>query len=238
MREQEVMRINALFLFDIDGTLLRPTPPAHRLALCAAAESVFGVRVAPMDLQQTAGMLDSAIARRVLRAAGVPHDAIETSLPAFFTAAADAYERYAPPDLRPFHTPYARPVLEQLTGSDACLGLVTGSIERIAWSKLRAASLASYFSAGAFGDEATERAELPPLALARMQRQCGRAFAPEAVFVVGDTPADVACGAASGFRTVAVATGPVHSLQELRAVGPDYAFADLRGVAMLAATAP
>jgi phosphoglycolate phosphatase-like HAD superfamily hydrolase len=182
-------------------------------------------------------MLDSAIARRVLRAAGVPNDVIETGLPAFFTATADAYERHAPSDLRPFHTPYAQLVLEHLLELHVPLGLVTGSIERIAWSKLRAAGLASYFSAGAFGDEASERAELPPLARARMQRAHGGVFAPEAVYVIGDTPADVACGAACGYRTVAVATGPVHSLEELRASGPDHAFADLRGVAILAATA-
>jgi phosphoglycolate phosphatase len=226
-----------LFLFDIDGTLLRPTPPAHRLALCAAAESVFGVHVAPLDLGQTAGMLDSAIARRMLRAAGVPNDAIEADLTAFFTAAAAAYERHALPDLRPFHTPYAQPTLERLAGLGACLGLVTGSMQRIAWTKLHAAGLATYFTAGAFGDEATERDELPPLALARIRQQCGRTFAPEAVFVVGDTPADVACGAACGLRTIAVATGPVHSLQELRAAGPDFAFADLRGVGQLGSPA-
>ena len=31
-----------LFLFDIDGTLLRGMPPAHRLALCDAAEVSLG----------------------------------------------------------------------------------------------------------------------------------------------------------------------------------------------------
>jgi phosphoglycolate phosphatase len=217
--------------------LLRPTPPAHRLALCDAAQTVFDVQVAPLDLGQTAGMLDSAIAWRMLRAAGVPHDAIEVGLPAFFTAAADAYERYAPPDLRPYRTPYAQRTLAHFAEVGVCLGLISGSIERIAWTKLHAARLAGYFTAGAFGDEANQREELPPMALARIQRQCGRTFTPETVFVVGDTPADVACGAACGLRTVAVATGPLHSLQELRAAGPDYAFADLRGVAMLGSTA-
>jgi phosphoglycolate phosphatase len=151
-----------LLLFDIDGTLLRAASPAHRLALCAGVEAIFGVQVAPLDLGQTAGMLDSALVRRMLHAAGVPADVIEAGMPAFFTAAAEAYERHAPPDLRPFHTPYAQPVLERLAGLGACLGLVTGSIQRIAWTKLRAAGLATYFTAGAFGDEATAREELPP----------------------------------------------------------------------------
>jgi phosphoglycolate phosphatase-like HAD superfamily hydrolase len=222
-----------LFLFDIDGTLLRRMPPAHRLALCDAAATVFGVQLSTPDLGQTAGMTDSAITWRMLRAAGVPDATIAEGLPAFFTVAADAYERHVPNDLRPYHTPHAQPALERLAGLGAHLGLVTGNIRRVAWTKLRAAGLADYFIDGGFGDEASEREKLPPLALARMEDACARTFAPEMVFVVGDTPADVACGAACGLRTVAVATGPIHSLAELRDAGADYAFEDLSGLTTL-----
>src|SRR5690348_880286 len=79
-----------LFLFDIDGTLLRDMPPAHRMALCDAAEQVFGVTVEPRHLGKTAGMTDSAIARRMLLEAGVTVDALPDRLPSFFAAAADA----------------------------------------------------------------------------------------------------------------------------------------------------
>jgi phosphoglycolate phosphatase-like HAD superfamily hydrolase len=53
------------------------------------------------------------------------------------------------------------------------------------------------------------------------------------VYVVGDTPADIACGAASGMRTVGVATGPDHSFEHLRACSPEYLFEDLRGLLTL-----
>ena len=36
-----------LFLFDIDGTLLRGMPPAHRLAICDAAHQIFSVPLTP-----------------------------------------------------------------------------------------------------------------------------------------------------------------------------------------------
>src|SRR6478609_8915030 len=91
-----------LFLFDIDGTLLRRMPPAHRQALCDAAHAVYGVELGPLDLGQTAGMTDSAIAWRVLRAAGVPAEAIAEGLPDFFAAAGEAYTRHVPTDLRPY----------------------------------------------------------------------------------------------------------------------------------------
>jgi beta-phosphoglucomutase-like phosphatase (HAD superfamily) len=101
-----------LFLFDIDGTLLHRMPPSHRMALCDAAEHVYGVMLEPRHLGKTAGMTDSAIARRMLLAAGVDPDAVERGLPAFYVAAADAYERHVPADLRPFLTPHTFESLE------------------------------------------------------------------------------------------------------------------------------
>ena len=216
-----------LFLFDIDGTLLAGMPPAHRMALCDAAQIVYGVSLEPIHLGKTAGLTDSVIARRMLVAAGVGPDALAAGLPAFYEAAAGAYERHVPDDLRPYRTPHAAESLEWLRAHGVRLGLVTGNIQRLAWRKLAAAGLDEYFSVGAFGDEAESRDDLPPLALTRAEQRFGARFVPEAVYVIGDTPADIACGAASRFRTVAVATGPEHSLDDLRACQPDYAFPDL-----------
>lgn len=230
-----------LVLFDIDGTLVRGAPPVHRQALCEAAREVFDVRLVPAEFGQTAGMTDSAIARRELLAVGVPDALITTGLPAFFAASSDAYERLAPDDLSAYHTPHAASALARLRDGGATLGLVTGNIERIAWRKLSAAGLASYFSLpaadaqtplvarwiGGFGDQAEDRNALPPLALALAQRTLGEPPQARQTWIIGDTPADIGCGAAHGLRTIAVATGPIHSLAELRACGPELALADL-----------
>jgi phosphoglycolate phosphatase-like HAD superfamily hydrolase len=53
------------------------------------------------------------------------------------------------------------------------------------------------------------------------------------VFVVGDTPADIACGAASGLRTIGVATGPEHTREHLRDCHPVFLLDDLRGLEAL-----
>lgn len=227
-----------LFLFDIDGTLLRGMPPAHRQALCDAGLAVFGVQLEPLHLGKTAGMTDSMIARRMLLAAGVAPDEITRGLPAFYAAAADAYERHVPADLRSYQTPHAQRTLVWLREHDALLALVTGNIQRIAWRKLAAAGLESYFSFGAFGDEAESRDELPPLAMDRAEQRSGGRFASTDTYVVGDTPADIACGAASQLRTIAVATGPEHSLDELRACQPTYLLSDLGGLYDLPLFAP
>jgi phosphoglycolate phosphatase-like HAD superfamily hydrolase len=219
-----------LFLFDIDGTLLRRMPPAHRQALCDAALEVFGVRIAPGEMGLTAGMTDTAIARRMLLGADVPEQEIAAGLARFHTVAAEAYRRHVPDDLSGYHTPHALETLDWLRERGMALGLVTGNIERIAWVKLAAARMNAYFVCGAFGDEAEAREALPPLALARARQMFGRDFTPGEVYIVGDTPADINSGAAHGLRTIAVATGPAHALDDLRGCAPDHLFADLSGV--------
>jgi phosphoglycolate phosphatase-like HAD superfamily hydrolase len=229
-----------LVLFDIDGTLVRGAPPVHRQALCDAAREVFGVRLAPAEFGQTAGMTDSAIARRELLAVGVPDAQITAGLAAFCAAAADAYDRLAPNDLSAYHTPHAVSALACLRDGGATLGLVTGNIERIAWRKLSAAGLASSFALvaataeapsvrwiGGFGDQAEDRNALPPLALASARQALGAFPDVRQTWIIGDTPADIGCGVAHGLRTIAVATGPIHSLADLRACGPELALADL-----------
>jgi phosphoglycolate phosphatase-like HAD superfamily hydrolase len=223
-----------LYLFDIDGTLLRGMPPLHRLALCDAAWQMFRVRISPSGLGETAGMTDTRIAERALELAGLAPAAINAGLPGFFQAASLSYEkRVIALDLRPYHTPHAGKTLDWLKQQGVHMGLVTGNIQRIAWAKLGAAELADYFAAGGFGDEAAEREKLPPLAIARLEDSFGRRFYPEEVVVIGDTPYDVRCGAACGLTTIAVATGSRHSREELRAAGADYVLDDLGGLATL-----
>ncbi len=224
-----------LVLFDIDGTLVRGAPPFHRQALCDAARVVFGVALAPVEFGPTAGMTDRAIARRELLAAGVSDTAISEGLADFCAAAATAYAEYALGDLTRYQTPSVTEALDWLLEMGATIGLVTGNIERIAWRKLSAAGLAARFLLpspqasgeapmqwiGGFGDQGEDRAELPPLALARAQRLLGQRPHPRATWIIGDTPADIACGAAHGLRTIAVATGVAHSHADLQSCNPE-----------------
>jgi len=107
----------------------------------------------------------------------------------------------------------------------ALVGLLTGNVEEGARLKLRPTGLLSLFKVGAFGSDSEYRADLPAVAVARAEARDGLRYAGKDVVVIGDTPADVECGASLGVTSVAVATGR-HSLDELAACGPDHLFVD------------
>ena len=93
------------------------------------------------------------------------------------------------------------------TSPDHQQGLLTGNLRAAAEAKLAPFGLWDYFSFGAFADDAIERLDLGPVALARASECCGVTFAREEVTVIGDTPHDVACARAIGARSLAVASG-------------------------------
>jgi phosphoglycolate phosphatase-like HAD superfamily hydrolase len=123
--------------------------------------------------------------------------------------------------------PGVRPLLDALADrSDVYLALLTGNYEAAARVKLEYFDLWRYFACGAFGDDAPDRNGLLPKALARILACGGPAVDVSDVVVIGDTPLDVACAAASGARSIAVATGG-YDVASLRAAGADVVFDDL-----------
>jgi phosphoglycolate phosphatase-like HAD superfamily hydrolase len=109
------------------------------------------------------------------------------------------------------------------------MALLTGNYEHGARIKLQHFGLWSRFAWGAYGDEHAERDALAVSALALARERGLRLDDARHAVVIGDTPFDVACARAAGARVVAVATGS-HSLEDLRACGPDLALEDLRAV--------
>ena len=123
--------------------------------------------------------------------------------------------------------PGVRPLLDALAPrSDVYLALLTGNYEDAARVKLEYFDLWRYFRCGAFGDDAPDRNGLLPKALGIVRTCGGPHVTAEHTVVVGDTPLDVACAAASGARSIAVATGG-YGVDALRAAGADVVFKDL-----------
>jgi phosphoglycolate phosphatase len=110
---------------------------------------------------------------------------------------------------------------------EAALGLVTGTVVGGARLKLGSVGLFDRFRVGGFGSDDELRNHLPRIAIDRARTVWKRDFDRADVWIVGDTPLDVACARHEGVRTLAVATGR-HKADELRACGADVVVEDLR----------
>jgi phosphoglycolate phosphatase-like HAD superfamily hydrolase len=215
-----------LVLFDIDGTLLTSGGAGER-ALRLGFKERFGI---DEDFQtiEIAGRTDSLIARRLFER----HDIAET--PENLTALFDGYLHHLG-DLLPQTKGRLLPGILDLLDAlkqrpDVVLGLLTGNLRRGAELKLTHYGVWHYFEVGAFADDHHERNELGRFACARAVAHAGCEFPAQRVFVLGDTPHDVACAHAIGAKAIAVATGR-SSADELRAAQADYVFADLSDLA-------
>jgi len=106
--------------------------------------------------------------------------------------------------------------------------LVTGNLTGNAAVKLAAFELSTYFDleVGAYGSDHPDRNKLVPIALERVERHRRERYLPEEVWVIGDTPGDLACARAAGVRCLLVGTGQI-PIVELRSLDSDEVLADL-----------
>ncbi|MBI2070802.1 MAG: HAD hydrolase-like protein [Elusimicrobia bacterium] len=114
-------------------------------------------------------------------------------------------------------------MLSRLPGVYLALG--TGNLEKGARIKLSRSKLNRFFPVGGFSTDSIKRPELLRKGVAKAMRHYRRRFRKHEVFIIGDTRRDIAAARACGYRSVAVATGPV-SGSELRAAKPDFYFND------------
>jgi phosphoglycolate phosphatase-like HAD superfamily hydrolase len=217
---------SSLVLFDIDGTLLRKTGPHHRQALERAVKLVSG-REATTDGIPVAGMLDRDILRLMMEAAGIAPSRIRLLMPPVVEKAQALYVRLCP-DLRGRVCPGVRPLLRRLSARGIPVGLVTGNLSRIAWTKMRRAELKEHIRFGAFAEEGRTRGELAALAARRARRE-GWITRGALVTLVGDHPNDILAAREANVRSVAVGTGVV-PYEVLKTLAPDHAVPDLRSL--------
>lgn len=212
-----------LILFDIDGTLI-DTGGAGARSWAWAFEHVFSRKIDIAE-HSTAGMTDPAIGRRTFtEVMGRPPSGEElTRLMASYQAVI--------PDYVASSSAYrvlagVRELLEHLTEAGITLGLTTGGLEAVAHAKLGRGQLNRFFLVGGYGSDSEDRVELTRAAIERGERLLGQRLDRQEVFVVGDTPLDVAAAEGVGAVSVGVASG-IYDVRQLREAAPDYVLASL-----------
>jgi phosphoglycolate phosphatase-like HAD superfamily hydrolase len=211
----DIAGVKHLLLWDIDGTLIASGGAGMR-ALQVALRSEFGIDGSLADIE-FAGRTDPWIMREVFRKFSLP--VTEKNLARYF----DAYVAALPGELRNPHArvlPGVREILQSVAShGKIAQGLLTGNMRRGAQLKLAHHGLWEHFEFGAFADDSEIRNELGPHAVRRALERHGVNFAADDVWVIGDTPHDIACGKIIGARTLAVGTGGA-TLDKLRAHQP------------------
>ena len=211
-----------LLLWDIDGTILH-TGKAGETALGRAMEKLYGINRGLQGLE-IAGRTDKWIVEQLLGRDGKPNGLEEVGqfLDVYVELLADELPRrnggLHPGVLGILEEAHKRPELVQ--------ALLTGNIEKGARLKLTRYGVNHFFDFGAFADDSSIRNELGPHAKRRAEEKHGEEFSAERIFVIGDTPHDVACARAIGAKAIAVATGSF-TKRQLKDCGADAVFTDL-----------
>ncbi len=215
-----------LLLFDIDGTLLH-TGGAGISAIYDGIQDAFDLQVPAdqMPALNLAGATDAGLARFLFKHFQIDHNSENEE--AFYEAYhgklsqnLDKHSKNNGGKLLPGITE----LLENLCQYDHLdLGLLTGNIQRGAWTKLEQFEIRHFFHTGAFGDDHHDRNHLGPIAINRASEHFEREITAADTVIIGDTPKDIACARACGACAIAVATG-TFSFEALADFQPDHLF--------------
>jgi phosphoglycolate phosphatase len=190
---------DVVYLFDIDGTLLRAGGAGARAfdrvmvalhAIERASEgTLFGGKTDPW-------IIDQIYQRHFAR--GATDEDVAGFLAHYLPLLEEELVRKPPLVL-----PAVEATLQALTPL-ALLGVATGNVEPAAALKLRHTNLSGHFRFGGYGSDSRDRAALVAVAIER-----ARALAPRHshVVVVGDTIHDIAAARACNATVCAVTTG-------------------------------
>ncbi len=213
-------------LFDIDGTLL-DFHGAGRKSFVQALEQMFGWRD-EITYIHFHGNTDLNVLRQIFAAHGAELTAAKQR--DFFAALAMELNQLAAEAPSTCH-PGVAGLLQALAADPrVALGIVTGNIESTAHIKLHRAGLRHFFRHGGYSDEHADRADIARQALGRLRADLPPGTDFSAVWLIGDTPSDIAAAHAVGARCLAVATGR-STIPELHAAGADAVFPTLADTA-------
>jgi len=213
--------MHKLVLFDLDGTLVL-AGGSGKLALNAAVEKLYGKKNVCSEFS-LAGCTDNANFSRACKLAtgrtGKPSDVAKIA--AAYLEILPLEVKKAVCEKRYFKIKGVEKFISALKKhKNVMVGLGTGNLKEGAFIKLEPSGLSGEFVCGGFGCDGYHRADVLRKAVRRAEKIAGRKISPAEVYIVGDTPLDVAAGKECGYRTGVVTCGYSPRGELLRA-GPE-----------------
>ena len=214
------MNQKKLLLFDVDGTLISSEDflSSYEPQLSNALSDYFNEQI-KIDFSGLHGGTEIKNLKILMERQGLK--ASNEELQSFFKKFGRNYQA-SREDLRLL--PYVSEVISRLSGS-YLLGLVTGNQEWVARKRLDCVELNHYFHFGTFGNESDEREDLVTNALEKAKEYGWNGDLSD-VYVIGDTPKDIAAGKSVRVNTIAVATGS-YTQKQLQDSNSDYVINNL-----------
>lgn len=210
-------------LFDVDETLVH-TGGAGTKSWMQAFQHLHGI---PADIgaHTSAGETDPQVASATFRAV-LHREPSRDELIRLYAA----YLRHLAGEIWASESyqvlPGAQDTLVRLGDAGVVLGLVSGAMEGAARTKLVPGNLNRFFVFGAYGSDSPDRPELTHVGIAKASALHGAPLDPAEVYVVGDTPLDIAAAKKGGAVAVGVATGR-YSADQLAQADADFVLASL-----------
>ncbi|MBV8542121.1 MAG: HAD hydrolase-like protein [Pseudonocardiales bacterium] len=210
-------------LFDIDGTLI-VTGGASSVAWNRAFADLYEIVVNVGEITH-AGMTDPEVGRlaftTVIGRDPTPRELVTLMAKRLGHLPAAVAESTGYRVL-----PGVAELLPSLVRRGYLLGLSTGLVESAAHIKLARGDLNKYFHFGGYGSDSPDRAELTRRGIQRAGAVLGMTVNPHQVWVLGDTPLDIAAAHGAGAVAVGVASG-VYTTDALRDAGADHVLGSL-----------
>ncbi len=205
-----------LLIWDVDGTLITCKDSGRR-AMDKAFDEMYGIKKALLHVD-FAGKVDKSVMEDIV--ATYKLDTID------YDAYFELYGQFLVKELKKNHEAAVlkgvEDILEITDRSDEFYNVLgTGNCKIGAEFKLRHLGLSQYFIIGGFGCEYSKRYQLIEKAISEAIQQYKYDFQRQDIYVIGDTPADIACGKKVGVKTISLSTGR-YTVETLSTFGPDY----------------
>ena len=210
-------------LYDIDGTLIT-AGGASAVAWCRAFADLYEIPV-NVDEFTHAGMTDPEVGRLTFTAV-IGHDPTPRELAQVMAKQLEHLPAAVAESAGYRVLPGVAQLLPSLAHRGYLLGLTTGLVESAAHIKLARGDLNKYFHVGGYGSDSPDRIELTRRGIQRAGMVLGTPVDPHQVWVVGDTPLDIAAAHGAGAVAIGVASG-VYSTDALRDAGADHVLSAL-----------
>jgi phosphoglycolate phosphatase len=203
------------YFFDIDGTLLVTRDLVHWNGLHQAMLEVYGVDTTIEGIPYH-GKTDVAILRMALNRCGITDSTFYEKLPSALAVVCREVSANVA-GILPEVCPAVPQLLSEIAQRSKLLGIASGNLESVGWSKVSAAGLREFFTVGSFGDRCELRAAIFANAVNMAKEQLGNSAT---VCFIGDTPDDIQAAHKVNANVIAVASGSF-TFRELANFNPD-----------------